>query len=74
MKKAFTILAGLVLLCSCEIENHRESMFAEPVPCHVETISANIGRISTNEKYGTPEIVRYSASTLSSTSLSKETS
>ena len=56
MKKVFTILTGLALLCSCEIENHRESMFAEPVPCHVETISANIGRISTNEKYGTPEI------------------
>ena len=56
MKKVFTILTGLALLCSCEIENHRESMFAEPVPCHVEAIYANIGRISVNEKYNTPEV------------------
>lgn len=56
MKRHFYPLLVLLSLASCEITNLREGMFAEPVPCHVESILTNIRRISINEEYGTPEV------------------
>ena len=57
LKKAVIILATMAIgFTSCERENIREDIFAVPKPCHVEAIYANIGRISINEKYDTPEV------------------
>ena len=57
LKKAVIISATMAIgFTSCERTNIREDIFAVPKPCHVEAIYANIGRISINEKYDTPEV------------------
>lgn len=56
MKKLLCSLFTLLYLFSCEITDQREDLFAEPVPCHVESVFTDIGKISTNEQYGTLEI------------------
>ena len=59
MKKLLYSFLTLYCFISCtETDYHfiREDMFAIPEACHVEAIFANVGRISINEKYGTPEI------------------
>lgn len=56
MRKVLYSLFVLLCIASCEITDLREDMFAEPVPCHVESIFTNVGKICTNEQYGTLEI------------------
>lgn len=56
MKKLFYLFIVLMCLSSCEMNEQDETLFAQPVPCHVEAIYANVGSISINEEYGTPDI------------------
>ena len=56
MKKLFYLSIALMCFSSCGVNEQDEGLFADPVPCHVEAIYANIGRIGVDEVYGTPDI------------------
>lgn len=57
MKSSIYVLAAIAVgLISCERADIREGIFAEPKPCRVEAVYANIGSVGINSEYGTPEI------------------